>query len=370
MKFPLLLFFAMFAISAHALGPVLFGPEFTFDIYGRQSEKSRKTLIVRMRKHLVHGQRPGAQFKEIKMAKKRVRFTSPNGWSYVVDTDPGVIEIQMPPSTVAFYREFQSDMQDAIFASASNVNMFPSDFRGGGHINLSMVTFEGNPLLLRNFIVDLYNHNELFLGVFGYDTHNALSYSLLPETRKEEIIHLCETFNPTDALITDLPIAIARSQQNVLDPYVLHWRKDASPRIKSFAVNFNHVDSTHTSRIEIRAVRPQASMDVWVRQTALFEARIKYLEKLNEPIPLRERVAVQKPGADFEHHAIHPPVDPQEALRSFYVYVTEAGERWSDHNDYLWPDWIKNGEVKRFEESEWFKERERNGCELKLAGVG
>ena len=370
MKFAALLFFALFATSTYALGPVLFGPEFTFDIFGRQESRSRKALIGRMRKHLIHGQVNGARFTETKLARKRIRFTSPNGWSFVVSTDPGVMELQMPPSTVDFYRHYQRDMQDAIFASASNVNMFPAEFRGGGHINLSMSTFDGNPLLLRNFLVDLYNHNELFLGAFGYDTHNSLSYSLFIEERKLQIKHFLETVDLDDVSVSDLPILVARIQQNVKDRFLVQWRPDSAPRIKGFAVNFNHVDQTPFSRIEIRAVRPQASMDMWVRQIALLEARIKYLETLTERIPFQERVPLQELDLVVARHDINPPIDPQEALRSFYAYVTESGQRWQAHSDYLWPDWIRNGEVKKFEESEWFLEQENRRCETKLAVGG
>lgn len=369
MKSAILVLLALFTSSCFALGPLLFGPEFTFDIHSRQQMRSVKALLSRMRRHLIQGQAPGARFQDRRLSKRRVRFTSPNGWSYIVATDPSVIEIQMTPTTVEVFRHFKADMQDAIFASASNERMFPSDFRGGGHINISMSAFEGNLLLLRNFLVDLYNHNELFMGVFGYDTHNALPLSLYQSERRAEVQHILETFDPNEATLNDLPIALARAQQNVVEPFLLKWRTEPTPRIKAFAVNYNHVDDTIASRIEVRAVRPQASMDVWVRQISLFQSRLKYLETLTEPIPFKERVAVQEIDFVNARHEINPPVDPQEALRSFYIYVTEAGEKWKDHTDYLWPDWVRGGEVEKFENSEWFQEQEARSCERQL-GVG
>ena len=341
-----------------------FGPEFTF---GRLDDNPPDVRMMqgRMDVHLIRGQEKGAKFRrKVLSTDPAVRYYSPNGWNATVDDDQGVIEVQMKPMTVELFEHFKNDIQDAIFASAANIDHWPLLWRGGGHINLSFSTFKNNPLLFRNFIVDCYNHNELFMGAFGYDTHNAMSWNVHPARRAglEKTIELFDHGNYFSAVnfAEDL-----EKNVNVTDVEpVMLWGTEELRIQKEFAINFIWV---REGRLEIRAVRPQASVDVWVRQIRLIKKRLEYLEKLKEPLAIDPKVEVQP--IDLEKHMLEPPVNPQDAMKAFYTYVTEAGEDWADHRDYLWPKWGWDGEIKKFEKSYWFKKRQSEKCEKRLAGA-
>lgn len=359
--FLLLLVFSPYAWSLD----ILFGPEFTFGKIDNTPADPRM-MIARMDSHLIDGQSPGAKFhRSPKRDGRTVRYESPNGWNATVGRDSGVVEVQMKPMTVEMFAKFQRDIQDAIFASAANTDQWPLLWRGGGHINLSFKTFENDPILFRNFIVDCYNHNELFMGVLGYDTHNALSWNMHPERRAalEKVIESFDRGNYEFHLTRfaeDLSHAL---NQTGIAPEMLWENEIRVPR--EFAINFGWVSG---GRLEIRAVRPQASVDMWVRQIRLIRNRLKYLQKLKHPLAIEQRVSVQP--IDPQKHVENPPVDPQAALRSFYIYVTESGEKWRDHRDYLWPQWGWSGEIKKFERSHWFRQQQSlRKCEKRLVRV-
>jgi hypothetical protein len=402
MRWLTLLIASQIAGSAFALGPTYFGAEFTFFNPQTGNRVGTNRLVQRLRDHLVKNQLDGAKFIEDHYLDEDVdydsvpngeyagrdvspsemtslstgRFTSPSGWWFEWGLDDGVVEIKTKPMTLEEFRQYQGDMQDAIFVSAANEGLWPPAFLGGGHINLSMSTFKGNDLLLRNFFVDFLNHNELFMGIFNYDTHNSASICVQSSTVQKQVRSVIGKFDAGGFQ------GIEHSQEKFLreiqaalnltgDDCLTEWNKneppgeDSSSRQTYFAVNFFHVvPNMPYSRIEIRAVRAQQSMDMWIRQIELFQKRLEYLEKIVKPIALKRRVPVEKIDIEHKKHHLNPPIQAQEALRSFYIYVTESGLRWQNHRDYLWPAWIQAGEVERFENSRWFTEREGSCAKL------
>ena len=150
----------LFSFSSFAR-PLTFGAEFTF--YSDEGVTGWWDVKNRMLMHLRDGQPEGSKFDFGLTEFGAVKLISPNGWWFSIDEDQGqVAEVPTVPATVDYFRQYQSDMQDAIFASAANVGFFPALYLGGGHINIGVRELLADPLLLRNFIVDLLNHNELF----------------------------------------------------------------------------------------------------------------------------------------------------------------------------------------------------------------
>lgn len=356
---------------------VIFGPEFTF-APPQGGQAFRGAVLRQMWNHLVKGQKAGAKFSKKDIDDDFTKFQSPNGWSFTVSLDPGVVEVQMEPMTVEMFDHFKSDIQDAIFASASNVGYFPARFTGGGHINISCDEFRKNPLLFRNFIVDMFNHNELFMGVFGYDTHNAISWYLKNQRHKlEKVIQDFDNGRYTDGFET-FAVDLEKVLNTSADRFVKIWddrplekqlRSLKMRTAKAHMINFEHIKTQN--RLEIRAIRPQTNINTWVRQIRLIRNRLKYLERFKTGIPLDIQTPVEAIDLENKEHQFYPPVRAQDALRAFYIYVTESGEKWLDHRDYLWPDWIKDGELKKFEESDWFRKQEQRletdrSCEAQL----
>jgi hypothetical protein len=160
------------------------------------------------------------------------------------------------------------------------------------------------------------------------------------------------TTQPMAAHIIRLYLEIKYASNYGEDPFCVAWGKPATARNKHTAISFYHTVEMHIdrSRIEVRCVRPQTSIQVFIKQIQLLQSRLNYLSRIKEKIPLAPAVrtaAVLNPNGV---HKLTPPVDPQEAIKAFYQYVTESGESWADHREYLWPDWLQpGGEVEKFE---------------------
>lgn len=351
----------VFSRLANAAAPdVKFGPEFTFD----NSEADVNLYKLRLKAHLIDGQPIGEKF--TKPAIKDERFQSPNGWWLLPDTDIGVIEVAMKPMTAANWKLYRDDIQDAVFVTAYNANAFPALYLGGGHINVDLKELYKDPLLLRNFIVDYWNHNELAMGAWNYDSHNAGSFWLMEEVDRLTVIQMIESFDRNLLKGTKFSRRRVKRWLDRLNRTLLngspilghYWR--SSNNGKNTDLSFTHVATEN--RIEIRAVRPQPDVHTWIHQISLIQGRLNYLSKLKEPIPLKMRVPLtplEEPG-QVEKAALVPPINPKLALQSFYEYVKESGERWENHRAYIWPQWKSRGHLTRFEKSEWFRSREQN----------
>jgi hypothetical protein len=343
-------------------GPA-FGPEFTFYRAGADWQD----LASHVEKHLVDGQPRGEVFQRMGNT-----FNSPHGWNFTVEQDGShIVEVTMGPMVVADYERFSSDIQDAIFVSAQKVDMWPALFRGGGHINMDFDYFRERPILLRNFLVDQVNHSELSMGIMNYDTNNAapIANAGLLEQFKNAI----QTF---DSEITQTPV---KGCLSALDSLVLtlytsfhrtvsdfpSWGHSIVCKFSSVSFASTHLEDSE-ARIEIRAVRPQTSIDTWIRQIKLFRDRLRYLDRTfgNQLIPINIRVPILL--TSLSERLLVPPVNPQDALREFYIFVQESGHSWSDHRDYLWPAWTfrqegqSTSELERFESSPWFEAQERH----------
>jgi hypothetical protein len=380
-----LLLSLLMGLCAHAQvdeGP-LFGPEFTF--FGPSTfDPSGKYLNLGIsplnkfgwaaERHLVKGQPEGAQFTMIR-GVSYFEFASPNKWRFTASTDSGVIEVKMLPMTVSGYEHFQSDIQDAIFVTAANQELFPGLFLGGGHINMDAKYLLRRPLLMRNFLADLLvNHVELFMGIFGYDTNNSLPQIMASEDMYSVIKGAFDQFDsvpsPTAAHIEVLYKTISdRLHGAIRDPYEIYWEdpidRGSNPRNRKFvAVNLLHLFDEDAARLELRAVRAQTSMDVWIRQIRLLRNRLRYLSTFHRPIPIKLHFDLsglpKLGGTATAAHAMQPPISAAQALEHFRSFVEESGERLEDHLDYVWPKWITDGDVARYLQK-------TNNCDSALA---
>jgi hypothetical protein len=354
-----------------------FGPEWTFSIFLPDADFEPDPDLRDFRASLIN--KPRGAYR----AASNQFLQSPSGdWQVRLVTDPGVYEVQTTPMTVREFAKYQKIIQRDIFDNIKKLyTATPLLFVGGGHINVGMKEFVANPNLLRNFLIDFYNHNELSLGIFGYDTNNALSFSMLSKDIKAKILNKLNWFtreakfrvnrpNEILDLMDELFEYLGDLQSNIYDEFFQSWQYGTSARgtaALQFArykfVDLNYksaeyiVSSPDSARLEIRSVRPQASADVYRRQIQLLQARLDFLAKQDRDIVFKPRLKLQR--VSVAKHKLTPPVEPQEALQSFYIYVTESGQKWMDHRDYIWPMWITGGELEKFENSIWFLEKER-----------
>lgn len=365
------LYFGMVPVAHSA--EILFGSEFTFSnqemlldpgtyydpnrdtMIARESDTVKKhmtQLMMHMTQHLVEGQPMGAKFDVINEGFNLKKFISPTGWWVRVEKDRGVIETNLKPMTLEDWERFAGDIQDALFVSAHNNGLFPMDYLGGGHISISLYAFEDEKHF-RNFLVDYLNHAELALGVMNYDTNNALSYLQTTSSFQKNVQLWIKDVDAGkyQGDLFEAARAFARLQNDgSIDEYFLAWGHALS-RTKEFSFNLKSLVNLDppSHRLEIRAVRPQKTVEMFVRQIRLFKKRIDYLKQVKHPIAFQPRLQIKR--LSIEDSKLIPPVDTQQALSSFYHYVIESGESWRDHQDYLWPRWIQDGEVDRFNQA-------------------
>lgn len=333
----------------------LYGPEFTFTYNGDVTAEKSKEYIAQIRSHLEAGQPPPARF-HVSNISSYPQFVSPNGWWFKVTSNPGVVEIPMSPLTVREFRQYKDDIQSAIFVNAAIVGLYPWDYLGGGHLNFDIRIFGGRVMLARNFLADFWSHNELSMGALNYDTNNAVPFALYQNASIQAVVHVLDRAAAGEWPDTELGV------RQFLNEVRIAQEQHADVVGHGSRAKYHDLNLNHPGRIELRAVRPQISMDVWVNQIELIESRINnHLRFIEKPLPLRFRVpSIDHPEFESnEGHKYIPPVDPQKALLSFHQYVGEAGLDWQNHRNYLWPPWIKDGEIEKFEASAEFKSREQ-----------
>jgi len=106
----------------------------------------------------------------------------PDGFYFVIATDPSVIEVQTKPATVEEIEKYQGRIQSHIFNAAKSVGLEPHNSTGGGHIHIGLASAtQGSFLKTRNVIVDFFNHAEMAAGVLNADGWNSPPITMLPE---------------------------------------------------------------------------------------------------------------------------------------------------------------------------------------------
>jgi hypothetical protein len=178
--------------------------------------------------------------------------------------------------------------------------------------------------LLRNFLADYANHDELANGVFVYGSYNAPP---LVKLREEQRKAFAKVLSNVDGgrirTAKDLAKAIIR---RVYTETPRRW----FPPEKYQAVNLNRIvkaDFTVDDQtIEIRAHPAQRNADEFLKLARLYEARIRFLRQNPGTIP----------------YVDHPPTETSAPLsdagvRKFAAYVTESGLKWEDYESFTGP---------------------------------
>lgn len=281
----------------------------------------------------------------------RWEFVTPDNVKFWLGVDPAILEIGTSPMTLQEFKTHKDQIQKMIFDDTKSIGLEPQLFAGGGHINIGLEQFHNKRLLLLNFLIDFYNHPELSMGVFGYDTNNAINLrQALYNIQKlyMDFQHLARVRDRSYyAFLLKLETRLTPA---IADPFFKYWSAQRpSANLEAYrggnvAIQLrNNTEKMSGYRIEIRAVRPQASADQWIRMIELLQARINYLEQFDELLPIKKKpLRIQHKGP-LKNLLWNPPVDEQQALENFHKYVTESGLDWKDHQDYLWPNWKTEG---------------------------
>lgn len=230
-----------------------------------------------------------------------------SNFEITVATDIGTFEAKLSPGTLAQMEERAPLVQRDLFDNMAMIEVNPQEFRGGGHIHIGVGAFGNDLTLFRNFVVDYYNHNGLAEGGLNFDENNSRSLALAPDGDKNAVREVIREID--NGTITDLRQAMTKLNK---------------ARGSGKAMRFN----TTLMTIEIRAIRPQRSMNDFVKQIRLFSKRFEFLEKQSSLVPF----------GDW-----NPTRTSLEALDHTHRYVTESGLDWKDYRHMVLPAWQNEG---------------------------
>lgn len=277
-----------------------------------------------------------------------------DSYTIKIAPDAGVLEMTADPISM---KEFER--RRPLFVEIDRVlartGLKPMDFAGGGHIHIGLKSFEKDAVAYRNFVVMLFNLPSLARGGLSWDPNNAIHPSQLSAEQQQEFLRVIADFDQGRLPQTIAALTTALQTRFFAMPNrVDYLRINREEKYYSFAVNFNFTsrlvdnewvyvpkgDIEETGTIEIRSIRPQASVEV-------LEAQFKYFEAMrNEALRMARR------GVKIEAVKPKARILTREILNEFRSSVLGYGLRWEDYRQMVLPEWrIPGGELDQFEAS-------------------
>ena len=255
-----------------------------------------------------------------------------DGLKILVGVDYGVIEVKTGAHNEAYYQRMTSHYH-ALWEDLKSMGYQPAMFRGGGHLSVGLKELLSRENLTRKFVRDTYRHNELSMGILGFDSQNAVPLQLLPASKLVHLQRLIKQIRGAQSLT-----AIQKFLQTFEDAYFVEHLRQAHPHLPfredEFAMNFEHAEDPNFPRIELRAARPQATYEIFLAQSRLLAKRIAWLANQPEDLSFE----LQTPLVSVDRNST-PPVEPLAALNAFARYLEEIDEPRADHIGYIWPIW-------------------------------
>lgn len=313
--------------NPHLVVPSLFGPEFTFSNTDLQKGATGATKA--------HYEENGQKLVELKAFYEKLCMTRGckivegrdkhgptfkvsygDGWYFTVAVDYAVIEVQTKASSYRDFLKHKTLLKIDLFNIMKRFGLGPHESFGGGHIHIDLAAFGNNSKLFRNFFVDFTNHHLVTYGVLGKDVNNAPPLVALKDYQRQAFIDLLAIYdeNPTMSIKT---FAATLDREVYKETYANDpdWQKHNThyQALKVSRINDPFIEMNQKT-IEIRGIRPQKDIDTFILQMELFLARIEYLKTRTDFIEY-------KPEKYKEATA-------QDAVDSFYDYVTQAGLGW------------------------------------------
>ena len=242
----------------------------------------------------------------------------PDGLWFEITKDLWVLEVNAKPMTLAEIRKYKDILQALVWDCASEVGLTPHYRVGGGHIHLDIKGhFKNNHTLFRNFIVDIFNHPELFMGAFSLDYLNAPPFALLGENAIQSFARALDRYDRGEMSFNLWLSAILKSYRLSED-----FGTTRIGDIKFHVLNFDHSET-----LEIRGFRPQVSAEHFLLLAEILSSRIKILESHDGYVPFNpknyfEKVATVSFGG---MELYRTQVDPQLVVKTLTSYLHSAG---------------------------------------------
>ncbi len=332
------------------LSTALFGQENlkreSFNLYGRELEFTNDTIYYANKssveitskqgvaartnfKNDVLKKCPDCKVENIKDKYGYVnyRIHHPNGFWFDITLDPGVIEIKTMPMTTKQMKKNSAIMKTLIYDIAQKNSLVPDyDYVSAGHIHLGIESaFKNDPLLFRNFVVDLMNRPELAWGIFNDDPLNAphildftketvedlkLAITEFDKSNKQSIELLAE-------LMTKVYKTVPAPEQGYADKY--------------HAINVTRIVGPYKKEektIELRAMRMPKTADAMILMHELLDARLEWLKKQKGLIKLDLPEKKKR-------------LKEQEMVNRFFEFVVQTGGPWDKYRSLMGEKYLK-----------------------------
>jgi len=262
---------------------------------------------------------------------------TPDGFWFQITMDQTVLEVITEPMTHKQLLKRSEILDRLVWKAAKRVNLVPHKRLGGGHLHLDIETnFKGDRKLFRNFVVDLVNRPELFMGGFGLNYFNAPPLSFYGSKALKSFSKIISNFDKKENIsVSDLMVSINEFYETLSHPVT------PTPDAKFQALNFKHFDF---GTLEIRGVRPQINVEHAERLVKIFQARIKVLKKQKTLIKVRvpdlskSYRTTRENGYRFYSHNL----TAKQILKSVEAYALDAGLEHDFYNNFVTEELIEN----------------------------
>lgn len=326
---------------AQASEKLLFGPEWTFtraDLADPNRTHLLGPLLYQYQRALVPGAHKGSTL------HGKVYYDP--SFTLELGLDPGVVEVQATPQNLEQWKKRAPVLQNELFdLMKTAVGLTPHEIEGAGHVNMGLAgVFDQNVKLFRNFVIDFLNNPgvSVVLGHQPSDKRDAEHFSERPSDIRNEFIQELST------------IDASMDQRSEVDSFFKYHRffehGPLSAGDKYVALGLRgslqkgyygqRAGAAPDARFEIRTLRPQATMDDFIKVIEIFHARVEFLKRspglvsFQDPKPIR---------------------DGYLALKHYYFYLTEAGLEYERYKSLMPPAWreipledfLKPAEIKK-----------------------
>jgi len=333
-------FLSVFAQDQLIPAKLKYGPEWTFTL-SRTGPVSnldvfpyRKKIWEQFKKHCKQSQICTVSDQ---LLVEDFKVTFKNGWVIEVASDPGVLEVKSMPNSLREITEMREFIQKNVFDQFKKIKMIPHEREGAGHTNIDLNYFLDKPLLLYNFIVDFYNHPGLgvVLNSLSANEEDARYIDQMSEWHWafDHVFNFHFKSFKGDVAMLQKKLQSRKSNVQIYD-VINVFNKILNA--KYVALGIRDVDSKSLnpkSRLEFRALRPQANAFDYQLVLEIIEARINYLKSFNHPITLAP-VKID---------------DGWLALGQYTDYLEESGldyERYKSLMPDLWRDLNKSNFIR------------------------
>lgn len=245
-----------------------------------------------------------------------------NNFKIFVTLDPSVIEIQTSPIDYNNLNEATQILNDKIYNSAKEIGIGPSYAMGGGHIHLGAKgLFTEDPELLRDFLVDLYNHPEISLEILGDLSSDDPTIHALPSKNKKAFYSLIDQFDKMNMSTNDF---VYLMHQTVYNQTLNSFLNNGSSKYKFQAINLLRMDESisktaiNEQTLELRFLRTQKSAEQFRLTVELFKKRLEFLKSR------RTRGVFEKPIHMSINKAIK--LSKSQGFERFITYLEEMNE--------------------------------------------